>query len=88
MSIGKSEKVTQNRVIQFFVDDLGYKYLGDLTDCHDNSNIEQIYLRAFLQKQGYSDALIEKALFELQKVAQNQNRSLYDVNKEVYSMLR
>ena len=45
-------------------------------------------MRKFLKRQGYSDALIGKALFELQKVAQNQNKSLYDLNKEVYSLLR
>ncbi len=54
----------------------------------ENSNIEETYLRKYLQRQGYSDALISKALFELQKVAQNQNKSLYDLNKEVYSLLR
>ncbi|MEH2378569.1 MAG: hypothetical protein V7K27_06645 [Nostoc sp.] len=39
-------------------------------------------------KQGYSDRLrlITKALYELNKVAGDQSKSLYDINKEVYSL--
>ena len=33
--IDRKEKVTQNRVIKFFVDKLHYTYLGDL---HDSEN--------------------------------------------------
>lgn len=87
LKVGQAERRTQNRVIKLFREKLGYVYLGNWED-RENSNIEESYLQKFLKKQGYSDALIGKALFELQKVAQNQNRSLYDVNKEVYSFLR
>src|SRR2546430_10844283 len=54
----------------------------------DNSNIEERYLRPFLKRKGYSDALISKALYELNKVAGDQTRSLYDINKSVYGLLR
>ena len=54
----------------------------------NNSNIEERYLRLFLKRQGYSDALISKALYELHKVAGDQTRSLYDINKSVYGLLR
>lgn len=52
-------------------------------------HIEAIILRRFLsESQGYRDALITKALYELNKVAGDQAKSLYEVNKEVYRLLR
>ena len=39
-NIGKPEYVTQERVIKLFVDELGYRYLGDWTDRDGNSNVE------------------------------------------------
>jgi type I restriction enzyme, R subunit len=87
LRVGQAEKRTQNRVIQLFSERLGYVFLGSWED-RENSNIEETYLRKYLQRQGYSDGLINKALFDLQKAAQNQNKSLYDLNKEVYSLLR
>ena len=88
MTIGQLERVTQNRIIQLFVDELGYRYLGDWTDRPNNSNIEETYLSAYLAKQGYSTALINRALDKIKVEANNPNRSLYDNNKAVYSLLR
>lgn len=31
-NVGKLEKETQKRIIKFFHDELGYRYLGDWTD--------------------------------------------------------
>ena len=62
--------------------------LGDWTDRPDNSNIEESLLAAYLTKSGYSPAQISQALYELRTEAGNPNRSLYDNNKEVYSLLR
>jgi type I restriction enzyme, R subunit len=87
LRVGQAERRTQNRVIQLFSERLGYVFLGNWED-RENSNIEETYLRKYLQRQGYSDGLISKALFDLQKVAQNQNKSLYNLNKEVYSLLK
>lgn len=87
LNVGQAERKTQNRIIELFVQKLGYAYLGSWED-RENSNVEVELLTKFLQKQNYSDALIGKALFELQQVAQNQNKGLYDINKEVYSLLR
>jgi type I restriction enzyme R subunit len=86
--IGQPERATQNRVIALFRDELGYRYLGDWTDRSDNSNIEEGLLTAYLTKSGYSPALIAKALHDLRTEAGNPNRSLYDNNKKVYSLLR
>jgi type I restriction enzyme, R subunit len=87
LDVGQAERKTQNRIIELFVHKLAYIYLGSWED-RENSNIEVELLTKFLQKQNYSDVLIGKALFELQQVAQNQNKGLYDINKEVYSQLR
>lgn len=38
MSIGQSERETQNRVIALFRDELGYRYLGDWSDRDGNSD--------------------------------------------------
>src|SRR3990172_662097 len=85
---GQPERATQNRVIALFCDELRYSYLGDWTDRPDNSNIEESLLTAYLTKRGYSPAQISKALYELGTEARNPNRSLYDNNKKVYSLLR
>ncbi|TRZ52725.1 type I restriction endonuclease subunit R, partial [bacterium] len=88
MNIGQPERVTQNRVIALFRDELGYRYLGDWTDREGNSNVEEKLLTAYLTKHGYTVAQIAKALYELRAEANNHNRSLYDNNKKVYSLLR
>lgn len=43
---------------------------------------------AYLTKRGYTAAQIAKARYELRTEAGNPNRSLYDNNKKVYSLLR
>ena len=87
-TVGQIERATQDRVVKLFREQLGYKYLGNWEEHPNNSNIEKTYLRPFLKRQGYSDTLIRKALFELNKVAGDQTRSLYDINKAVYGLLR
>ena len=82
------EKVTQNRVIKFFVDKLHYTYLGDLHDS-ENSNIMQERLYAYLTgKGGYSEKLARRAIDELLRTAINLQHGLYDANKEVYRLLK
>jgi len=85
--VGQLERVTQNRVVKLFQEKLEYRYLGNWEDREDNSNIEEEILTVYLKKK-YSDNLIGKALYEFNKVANDQSKSLYDVNKAVYSMLR
>jgi type I restriction enzyme R subunit len=88
-TVGQIERATQDRVVNKLLhEQLKYEYLGNWEVRQDNSNIEERYLRTFLKRQGYSDALINKALHELQKVAGDQARSLYDINKDVYGLLR
>lgn len=87
--VGARERVTQDRIVKLFKDQLGYEYLGNGKDSRNNQNIEESLLRSFLQNQGYSDKLIERALRELdQATALGDGRSLYDANKDVYRLLR
>ena len=86
--IGKPERLTQNRVIALFRDELKYRYLGDWTDRPDNGNIEEQLLTDYLTRAGYSPEQVSRAIYLLRTEAENPNRSLYDNNKAVYSMLR
>ena len=86
--VGQVERATQNRVVKLFREVLGYTYLDNWEKRTDNSNVEADLLRANLQKRGYSDDLINRAINELKRVADNATDSLYDVNKAVYNLLR
>ena len=86
--IGKPERETQNRVIALFRNELGYRYLGDWSDRAGNSNIEEKLLTTYLAGVGYSPQQINRAIYLLRTEADNPNRSLYDNNKAVYSLLR
>ncbi len=86
--VGQAERVTQNRVIALFRDDLSYRYLGDWSDRDGNSNIEEGLLTAHLTKAGYSPAEIGAAIHRLRAEAGNPGRKLYDNNEAVYSLLR
>lgn len=92
-AIGDRERRTQRRVARLFVDELGYEYLGDLSD-RDNRNIIEDQLEQFLMSTlGYDqheggDALVHRAIAELVKVADNTSLSLYDRNRRVYELLR
>jgi type I restriction enzyme R subunit len=87
-TVGQVEKKTQARIVALFRDQLGYGYLGNWIDRENNRNIEEAYLRPFLKSRGHDDGLINRALFEIQKVATDQSRSLYDINRSVYDLLR
>ncbi len=87
-TIGKPERVTQDRVIALFIDELGYTYLGNWSDRAGNSNVEEELLSANLAKRGYSAAAINGALEKLQREAGNKSRKLYDNNEAVYGLLR
>jgi len=88
LSVGQRERLTQDRVVKLFQDKkMGYCYLGNWEQ-RENSNIENELLVKFLKKQSFSDTLIKKAIYQLNQVASNQNKALYDINRELYSLLR
>ena len=87
--VGQREIRTQKRVIAFFKDALGYTYLGNWQDRDNNRNVEEALLTNWLKRQGHDSKIIDKALFELGKgVAIGGSKTLYDVNRDVYSLLR
>ena len=86
-TVGQIERKTQDRVVTLFQDQLGYDYLGNWSDRPSNRNIEENLLRGFL-KDRYDAELVNRALYELGKVAGDQSKSLYDRNRAVYEMLR
>ena len=88
-TVGQREILTQQRVIAFFQDALGYAYLGDWQDRPDNRNIEPDLLTDWLKRQGHHDSIITKVLRELGKAAAlSGSTTLYDANRAVYGLLR
>ncbi|MEG2013048.1 MAG: HsdR family type I site-specific deoxyribonuclease [Anaerovoracaceae bacterium] len=86
------ERKLQNKVLHWLTDKekdggLGYTYLGNLED-QDNTPIKEDLLKKNLEKRGYSKDQISKAVTELVLKAANQVDTLYQINKEVYSLLR
>ncbi len=86
--VGQIEKLTQDRVVKLFKDELDYTYLGNWEERPGNSNIEESLLSDNLKRRKYSTVQINKALFELQRTADNYHESLYTRNKNVYGFLR
>ena len=70
-TVGQRERTTQDRVVKLLREKLGYKHLGNWAVRPDNSNIEEVDLRPFLKRQGYSETLIGKALHELKNRKKN-----------------
>ena len=87
--VGELERKTQRRVIRHFRDNLGYTFLGNWHERDGNRNIETDHLTRFLARQGHTPTLITKALDKLDKAAAlGGSKTLYDANREVYSLLR
>ncbi len=86
--INHLERITQNRIIQLFQEQLGYIFYGNWEKRENNSNVEQEILKRNLLKRGYSDTLANKAVKEVYDAANTNAGSLYDRNKAMYSLLR
>ena len=88
-TVGERELRTQLRVVDFFRDALGYAYLGHWKNRPDNGNVERALLSDWLERQGHSGSVIDRALFALGKAAAlGGSKTLYDANREVYGLLR
>jgi type I restriction enzyme R subunit len=85
---GQKERKTQQRVVKLFRDSLGYTYFGNWEERLGNRNIEPEHLRTWLKRQGHSDSVINKALYEIETSAGDTSKSLYDRNRIVYELLR
>ena len=77
----------QKRVLDWIVNDLKYSYLGNLEDI-DNNPVNEDLLKSNLEKRGYTEDQIKVAIGELLSKVNNQVDSLYQINKDVYSLLR
>ncbi len=86
-TVGQREIATQQRLIGLFKQ-LGYSYLGHWKD-RGGSNVEDALLSDWLRRCGHDDKLIGKVLYELNRVkALGGSRTLYEVNRDVYGLLR
>lgn len=86
--VGSIERITQNRIVSLFKNELDYTYYGNWEERETNSNIEEEHLTNYLLKKGYSKTQITKAIYELKTKANNFSDSLYTTNKSVYELLR
>lgn len=87
--VGQIERLTQNRVVKLFKDNLNYSYLGNWEERIDNSNIEESFLFDYLTKNArYPDDLAKRAINEIKSESRNYDKSLYENNKKIYSLLR
>ena len=57
-AVGERETRTQQRVVGFFRDALGYDYLGHWQDRPDNRNVEEGLLGDWLRRQGHAEGVI------------------------------
>ncbi|WP_034890409.1 type I restriction endonuclease [Gillisia sp. Hel_I_29] len=87
-AIGKAERLSQDRIVQLFQSELGYRYLGNWQDELRTQPVEEDLLRNFLKKQGYAAMLIDRAVSKFLKSVTNIASGLYDANKEVYKLIR
>lgn len=88
-NVGQRERATQDRLVQFFQQELGYRYLGNWEYRENNRNIEPELLTDWLRKRGVSEALIKRAIRQLDAAAAlGEGKKLYYANKEVYRLLR
>jgi len=88
-TVGQREILTQQRVVAFFQNALGYAYLGHWKDREGNANVEAVLLTDWLTRQGHSNKIIKKALFELDKATElGGSKTLYDANRDVHGLLR
>ncbi|MBK1829585.1 HsdR family type I site-specific deoxyribonuclease [Verrucomicrobiaceae bacterium R5-34] len=88
MTIGQSESTTQQRVIQLFTEQLGYRYLGFWEERENNSNIEKGELTAFLKKQGHSPTAISRTFDKIRDSSSLSGRKLNATNQLFYEHLR
>lgn len=89
----RSERKTQNRVIDLFTnnsraDYLGYRYLGDWQKKEKNKCIETDLLKENLKKRGYTELASSLAIQKFIAATDVTGITLYQANLNVYQFLR
>src|SRR5690606_32964853 len=86
--INPIERITQNRIIKLFQEQLGYTYYGNWEKREHNSNVEQELLKSNLLQRGYSETLANKAVKEVYDLANTNAGSLYARDIAIESLVR
>ena len=75
--VGQIERLTQNRIVKLFKDNLNYSYLGNWEERIDNSNVEEHLLFNYLTKNaGYPEDLARRAINEIKFLTTTGRRLL------------
>ena len=87
--VGLYERTTQQGVVKFFQDALGYAYLGNWHVRAGNANIDKERLASWLSRRRHKEAVVSRALRDLERAAAvGGGKTLYDANRAVYELLR
>ncbi len=86
--INPIERITQNRIVRLFKEQLGYNYYGNWEKREHNSNVEQNILKNNLLERGYTATLADKAVQDVYDLATSNAGNLYERNKQMYAILR
>lgn len=81
------ERETQNRIINFFQKELGYEYLGNLSE-YQNYNIHWGDWKKFLYDSGFSVDFVDAIQTKFAQILSDFSQSPYHTNKEVYRILK
>lgn len=87
--VNELEIKTQRRIIDkvFCNNVLNYTYLGNYKERENNPNVEEDLLLKFLLKK-YDKLIAKRAVQEFASLAYNETKSIYEVNKEIYNLLK
>ncbi len=61
-TVGQRERATQQRVVRFFIEELGYRYLGDWHTRPNNRNVEPDLLSHWLIDRGVERATQQRVV--------------------------
>lgn len=87
-TVGQIERKTQDRVVKFFQERLGYEYGGNL-EAFENSNIDEDWLIQYLYSRGYDEEVVRKVLHAVETASSVGGvRTLYEANRDIYDLLR
>ncbi len=79
---------TRSRIVKLLQSHLNYFYLGNWKTGGAKSSIDVDLLTRFLKNNDYSDETIDKVLIELNRIIENKELTLFDLNMAFYLLLR